>query len=214
MTVADRLFEKIAHGDEEHQQWLKDTLVAFFAGELVDPNERTTPTPKVHWRPEDFRLDDEDTKPGTPDEAVVDIAASFSRTIATLQGQNALDRTALELSEVCLSETEIERDVAQFERRLALAAKDTAYTERNQVLALLARMAVKLGWRAGVQHQPAAEPEWRTLLFVDLPTGQASWHYHDSERHLLAGLPDYAEPWDGHTTDAKYARVRTALATP
>ena len=90
-----------------------------------------------------------------------------------------------------------------------------AYSERNQCVALLARMALALGWRAGVGLHPADdatwEADWRTVLFIDLPTGQASWHFHDSERHLLAGLPSYAGKWDGHTTDAKYERVRTAL---
>jgi hypothetical protein len=97
----------------------------------------------------------------------------------------------------------------------ALKAKDAAYGERNQALALLARMARNMGWRAGVGQHPeedtAWEPDWRTILFVNLPTGQASWHFHDSERHLLAGLPPYSDVWDGHTTDEKYERVRTAL---
>lgn len=97
----------------------------------------------------------------------------------------------------------------------ARAAKDLAYSERNQLLSLLARMALALGWKAGTAQHPAEdttwEEDWRTLLFVDLPTGQASWHFHDSERHLLAGLPEYGGKWDGHGTDAKYERVRTTL---
>lgn len=97
------------------------------------------------------------------------------------------------------------------------ASRDAAYSERNQVLALLARMALRVGWRAGVGEHPAEdkdkdwEADWRTILFVDLPTGQASWHFHDSEKHLLAGLPRYAGEWDGHTTPQKYDRVNSAL---
>lgn len=89
--------------------------------------------------------------------------------------------------------------------------KDGAYSERNQCVALLARMAVALGWKAGVGKHPvedrAWEDDWRTIVFIDLPTGQASWHFHDSELHLLHGLPFYAGKWDGHSTDEKYRRV-------
>lgn len=99
--------------------------------------------------------------------------------------------------------------------RYLAAQKDGAYAERNQVLALLARMAVALRWRVGVGQHPEAdttwEKDWRTILFVELPTGQCSWHFHDSEAHLLAGLPAYEGAWDGHTTPEKYDRVRHAL---
>ncbi len=90
-------------------------------------------------------------------------------------------------------------------------AKDTAYSERNQVVALLARIAHELGWGAGVGLHPAEdaawEADWRTILFIDLPTGQVSWHFHDSECHLLEGLPPYPAAWDGHSTPEKYERV-------
>lgn len=85
------------------------------------------------------------------------------------------------------------------------ARKDAAYLERNQVVAALAaaypsgisRTAI-LGWLA----------EWHGCVYIDLPTGQASWHYHDSHAHLFAHLPPYAGHWDGHTTDEKYERLR------
>ena len=44
-------------------------------------------------------------------------------------------------------------------------------------------------------------------VYIDLPTGQASWHYHDSQAHLFAHLPPYAGTWDGHTTEQKYERI-------
>lgn len=95
------------------------------------------------------------------------------------------------------------------------AQKDGAYRERNQLVALLARMALELGWMVGVGRHPDSDTtwdsDWRTIVFIDLPTGQASWHFHDSERHLLEGLPPYPGKWDGHTTDEKYDRVRHAL---
>lgn len=90
-------------------------------------------------------------------------------------------------------------------------AKNGAYAERNQCVALLARMALALGWRAGLGRHPDLdvdwEDDWRAILFIDLPTGQVSWHFHDSERHLLVGLPEYDWKWDGHDTPQKYKRV-------
>lgn len=106
-------------------------------------------------------------------------------------------------------------DMVAGEKLLHLVAqKDAAYSERNQCVALMARMAIALGWLAWVAQHPADdtswEDDWRTILFIELPTGQASWHFHDSERRLLEGLPRGLNTWDGHTTAEKYARVREA----
>jgi hypothetical protein len=57
------------------------------------------------------------------------------------------------------------------------------------------------------------EPEWLGCVYIDLPTGQASWHYHDSEAGLFVDLPEYDKEWDGHTTDEKYARVAQMWST-
>jgi hypothetical protein len=96
------------------------------------------------------------------------------------------------------------------------AAKDGAYAERNQVVALLARMALALGWRAGLRgHEPDPDPtwddDWTNVVAIDLPTGQVTWHYHDSDRPLFASLPPYPAAWDGHDTPEKYRRVNAAL---
>lgn len=96
------------------------------------------------------------------------------------------------------------------------AQKDAAYSERNQCVALIARMARRMGWRVGVAQHPAEdtswEDDWRTILFIDLPTGQATWHFHDSEKGLLEGLSEYVDAkWDGHSTPEKYVRVREAF---
>lgn len=88
--------------------------------------------------------------------------------------------------------------------------KNGAYSERNKCVALIAKMAVSLGIKAGVREHPLEdtrwENDWRTVVFIDLPTGQVSWHFHDSEQHLLGGLPRYIGQWDGHSTEEKYRR--------
>lgn len=111
-----------------------------------------------------------------------------------------------QIGEMFESNEELRKRVAELEQQ-----KNVAYSERNRVLAALAKAGQELGWNVGVgQHDPAdtqQESDWRTLLFIDLPTGQASWHYHDSEKGLLEQLPKYASPWDGHSTEVKYERV-------
>lgn len=98
----------------------------------------------------------------------------------------------------------------------AVAAKDAAYKERNQVVAALARAALLLGWRAGIAKTAIEgwDADWHNCVYIDLPTGQASWHYHDSEAHLFSGLPAYTAAWDGHSTEEKYGRLAALDAEP
>jgi len=87
--------------------------------------------------------------------------------------------------------------------------RDGAYTERNRLVALLARL-----YPSGLRKTdiPDWHPSWHNCVYVDLPTGQASWHFHDNDAHLFEGLPPYAGEWDGHTTDEKYERIAAAAA--
>ena len=84
------------------------------------------------------------------------------------------------------------------------ARKDAAYLERNKVVAALASL-----FPSGVARTdiPGWSPYWHGCVYIDLPTGQASWHYHDSHAYLFAHLPPYTKPWDGHTTEEKYQRL-------
>lgn len=86
---------------------------------------------------------------------------------------------------------------------------DAAYAERNKVVAGFAALAVEHGYRAGVARTAIEgwAPEWHNCVYIDLPTGQVSWHFHDRERELFAFLPKYSGKWDGHDTDEKYRRV-------
>lgn len=86
---------------------------------------------------------------------------------------------------------------------------DAVYAERNQCVAALAFMAVKAGIKAGIGRDASesCEDEWRNVVYIDLPTGQVSWHFHESEMKLLYGLPDYETEYDGHSTEEKYERL-------
>lgn len=90
--------------------------------------------------------------------------------------------------------------------------KNNAYSERNNCVVGLALLARDLGYKVGIaQHDPNDtewEDDWRNILVIELPTGQVTWHFHDSEMHMLysfGALEGYE--WDGHTTEEKYRRL-------
>lgn len=85
-----------------------------------------------------------------------------------------------------------------------LEAKDQAYHERNHLVAALARL-----YPSGVTKTdiPGWDDEWHGCVYIDLPTGQISYHFHDSEAQLFDGLPAYDKPWDGHSKDDVHARL-------
>jgi hypothetical protein len=91
--------------------------------------------------------------------------------------------------------------------------KDDAYLERNRCVALIARMALAMGLNAGLARTAIEgwSDDWHGCVYVELPTGQTSWHFHDSQAHLFAGLPPYIGSWDGHDTPEKYRRVAAAF---
>lgn len=84
--------------------------------------------------------------------------------------------------------------------------KDAAYRERDALVCALSKL-----FPSSLGRHPDAEPwddDWRWIVFVQLPTGQASWHIHDSELAMFDHLRrDVPVKWDGHTTDQKYARL-------
>lgn len=84
------------------------------------------------------------------------------------------------------------------------ARKDAAYYERNQVVAALAKCFPSGVARTAIEGW---SEDWHGCVYIDLPTGQASWHFHDSQAHLFDGLPPYSGKWDGHTTEEKYERL-------
>lgn len=78
---------------------------------------------------------------------------------------------------------------------------DAVYRERAHLLGLLAAV-----FPSHLQPDPA-EPDW-PVLYINLPTGQCTWHIGENDIDLFAHVRrDVYEPWDGHTTEEKYARV-------
>ena len=88
--------------------------------------------------------------------------------------------------------------------------RDAAYKERNQLVLVLAKLAPP--GKAWLSKHPEEDKEWddewRTIVFLELPTGQVSWHLHDNEVADFSFLPVQPNTWDGHTTEEKYRRLR------
>lgn len=92
----------------------------------------------------------------------------------------------------------------------AASERNRIYTERNRVVALAARMAKDRGLDVAVALEADA-PGWM-VVYIELPTGQVSWHFPAADSAYFDGLPFGARAYDGHTTQKKYERVDSAYS--
>jgi hypothetical protein len=109
----------------------------------------------------------------------------------------------------CIAEDDV---VAYGDARAAEAEaqKDAAYEERNRVVALLAALLPSVRTRTAIEGW---SEDWHGCVYITLPDGsQASWHFHDSQAHLFAHVPEGQATWDGHTTPEKYTRIERCTA--
>ena len=89
-------------------------------------------------------------------------------------------------------------------------AANSAYRERNQLVALLSTLFPSGKAKTAIEGWDEA---WHGCVYIDFPRGQASWHYHTDDEWMFERLPAYTKPWDGHTTEAKYAAFAAAIRT-
>ncbi|WP_055563643.1 hypothetical protein [Streptomyces atriruber] len=91
---------------------------------------------------------------------------------------------------------------------------DGVYRERARLVALLAALYPS----TLVLGADPEEPDW-AVLFITLPTGQASWHIAADDLSLFhhVDLDDANTPgapeWDGHSTAEKYERIAAHVRT-
>ena len=90
---------------------------------------------------------------------------------------------------------------ARYEETQSSTLND-AYFDRNQAALGFARLASEAGYNYGVDS--LQDPEW-PILYIDLPTGQVSWHIPAKE--LTGKWPTYNKKWDGHTLKEKRERL-------
>jgi hypothetical protein len=76
-----------------------------------------------------------------------------------------------------------------------IVENDSEYVSRNRLIYEALYVATKCGYEVGFRIDPQ-ETEW-PVAFIQLPTGQVSWH-----------LPQFSHPWDGHSTEEKFRRIR------
>lgn len=81
---------------------------------------------------------------------------------------------------------------------------DSVYEERTYVVAALSR-AFPSGIRA--TSIPGWNPAWESCVYIDLPSGQISYHYHNRHRSLFQDLPPYQKPFDGHNKAIVHQRL-------
>ncbi len=111
------------------------------------------------------------------------------------------------IQKLCQVAVNVYDDRERIRKELA-KQKDIAYAERDQLVAALSKL-----FPSHLERHPDEdttwEDAWRWIVMVQLPTGQASWHIHDSElpifAHLVRDIVHHT--WDGHTTEEKYKRL-------
>ncbi len=84
------------------------------------------------------------------------------------------------------------------------------YTERALLIRALAKALPSLSTQYGLKLDPErtdSDP-WRYVFFIDLPTGQVSWHIHINDLVLLEDIPTYRGTWDGHSDSEKIDRLK------
>ena len=78
---------------------------------------------------------------------------------------------------------------------------DEAYLDRNLAVQAFGKLAMQNGFNVGIK--PDGE---YSILYIDLPTGQVSWHIPLGE--LIHVFPEYQREWDNHSVELKRERIR------
>ncbi len=87
-------------------------------------------------------------------------------------------------------------------------AKEEAYYERNRLVAFISKLFPACLGMHDISDT-LWDAEWRNIVYIELPTGQVSWHLHDNDMIYFEHLKfDESVVWDGHTTEEKYRRMR------
>lgn len=76
------------------------------------------------------------------------------------------------------------------------------YAQRDMLVSLVSK-----AFPSHLVDATDAEPGWSSVVIVELPTGQASWHVSDKELEWFAHLERRENDWDGHTDHEKWERV-------
>ena len=92
-------------------------------------------------------------------------------------------------------------------------AKDAAYAERDKLVSALSKVFPSHLCRHPVTDE-TWENDWRWIVCIHAPTGQMTWHIHDSELPQFSHLEKLDNHWDGHDTAEKYRRLADLARSP
>lgn len=84
---------------------------------------------------------------------------------------------------------------------------DDVYRERNLLVQALSKLFPAYLARHD-ENDTSWDKDWMWIVYIDLPTGQVSWHIQDREGLLFNHLPVLPNKWDGHDTKEKYRRLQ------
>ena len=84
---------------------------------------------------------------------------------------------------------------------------NSAYTQRMIAVRMLAVMS-GCNYGLGKDDNEDWDDEWRTVVYIDLPQGQVSWHIAPHDLHLFDDFPQYKGKWDGNSngSSAEFAK--------
>lgn len=93
---------------------------------------------------------------------------------------------------------------------------NAVYRERDICIALLSMLAKMEGYRVYLGKDHTAQPGWENVIYVEIPTGQISWHFPEHEWYLFSMHGQLHESvdnraWDGHGVEIKYRRIQDFL---
>lgn len=89
---------------------------------------------------------------------------------------------------------------------------DSVYKERDLLVCALSKVFPSYLSKHKDKEGENWGPEWTNVVFIKLPTGQASWHIRDPELELFSHLKYKDNNWDGHTKNEKYKRLNSLKA--
>ncbi len=98
-------------------------------------------------------------------------------------------------------------DLSKLELKYALmtalqADAEQDYDLRNVAVFKALYEAATLGYPTGFEHDELGLAGFQTVAYIELPTGQVSWH-----------MRDHTQEWDMHTVFEKRDRIRNYLAS-
>lgn len=101
---------------------------------------------------------------------------------------------------------ELQRDGLELAMQVLHQRKtiDDAYLERNVLVAVLSRLYTSYQYPTEIDGW---DPEWHNCVYIELPTGQISFHYHDREKPLFAHVESHPVIWDQHTKQDVLGRL-------